>query len=404
MEIEQQSLFDYDSLDHETCVFVQEKAQSIRIRLKHTAEDIIAIGQDLIAVKSKLGHGKFLPWLKSEFGMTDRHALNFMRVASRFSGKSEIISDFSITVLYELASPSTPDSIIEQVQSGEIPATMADIRDAKREYLQSLPPQPVPSPLPETRLWQQPSVSTKNETIPPPSNDVEDSEETCEETEEDRYHRAIDTGTLEYYHDGLVRDAIQHDKEEREKRISGTPPALQMSESNEWYTPAPYVEAARLLMGDIDTDPASIAYANEKVVHAATYYDIETNGLAYAWIGRIWLNPPYGRDEGESNQEIWSRRLVEQFDAGNTTEAVLLVNAVTDRKWFQPLWRFPICFTDHRIRFYNAEKEAGQPTHGNALIYLGPQEKEQQFIDLFKQFGVVVRKVSGDADTKSIIQ
>ena len=40
-------------------------------------------------------------------------------------------------------------------------------------------------------------------------------------------------------------------------RQSRVPAALQMSESNEWYTPGEYIEAARKLMGGIDLDPAS---------------------------------------------------------------------------------------------------------------------------------------------------
>lgn len=174
-------------------------------------------------------------------------------------------------------------------------------------------------------------------------------------------------------------------------RQSKLPKALQMSDSNEWYTPPVYVEAARRLMGGIDLDPASNDLANRMVVKAAKYYTIETNGFNKLWQGRVWLNPPYGRSGDESNQELWSKRLIEQYQSGITTEAVLLVNAVTDRKWFQPLWDYPICFTNHRIRFYNIETEAGQPTHGNALIYFGPQP--DKFAELFRQFGPVVRSV-----------
>jgi DNA modification methylase len=132
VEIVQRSLFDYGSLDSDTRAFVQEKAHAIQTRLKRTAEDIIAIGLDLLAVKERLQHGQFIPWLQAEFGMSDRHALNFMRVASRFSSKSEIISDLPVTVLYELAAPSTPDAVIEQVVTGQVPATLPAIIQAKR--------------------------------------------------------------------------------------------------------------------------------------------------------------------------------------------------------------------------------------------------------------------------------
>jgi phage N-6-adenine-methyltransferase len=187
-----------------------------------------------------------------------------------------------------------------------------------------------------------------------------------------------------------VRAAIDQ-KVQIHKSLSGVPAALQMSVSNEWYTPAQYIEAARWVMGGIDLDPASNPIANE-TVKAATYYTQADNGLAYEWEGRVWLNPPYGRDEGESNQAIWSARLIEEYRAGRVTEAVLLVNAVTDRVWFAPLWDFTICFTDHRIRFYDEDGEAGSPTHGNALIYLG--EHKDRFVAAFRPFGPVVLEVA----------
>lgn len=168
---------------------------------------------------------------------------------------------------------------------------------------------------------------------------------------------------------------------------AGVPAALQMSISNEWYTPAKYIDAARALMGAIDVDPASNPKANE-VIQAATYYTIETDGFNKSWNGRVWLNPPYGRDGAESNQALWSARLIEQYKAGITKEAILLVNAVPGNKWFHPLWEFPICFPYERIRFYDEEGETGQPTHSNALIYMGPQI--MRFAEIFAPLGKVV--------------
>lgn len=181
------------------------------------------------------------------------------------------------------------------------------------------------------------------------------------------------------------------EREETIKLVSrGVPAALLTSETNEWFTPPKYVEMARELMGGIDLDPASNPYANERV-QATTFYDIQTNGLDKEWHGRVWLNPPYGRDEGGSNQEAWSRRLIEQFEAGITKEAVLLVNANTEAKWFQPLYNYPICFTNHRIRFYNTEGTSSQPTQGNAFIYFGT--RPERFVELFSTFGVVIRRI-----------
>jgi len=183
-------------------------------------------------------------------------------------------------------------------------------------------------------------------------------------------------------------------EDEAPARSNGVPAALQMSVSNEWYTPARYIEAARRVLGSIDLDPASNPFAN-RTVKATNFYTQEDDGLQFNWHGNVWMNCPYGRDGGESNQGIWSARLIEQYRTGFVTAAVMLVNAVTDRTWFAPLWDFPICFTDHRIRFYDEDGEAGSPTHGNALVYLG--EHKQLFAEEFHQFGPVVMQVVRDA-------
>jgi hypothetical protein len=43
------------------------------------------------------------------------------------------------------------------------------------------------------------------------------------------------------------------------------------------------------------------------------------NGLAQPWTGRDFLNPPYGKQGGTSNQEIWTRKLIAEYQAGNVT-------------------------------------------------------------------------------------
>ena len=67
--------------------------------------------------------------------------------------------------------------------------------------------------------------------------------------------------------------------------------ALTSSESFEWWTPSPYVEAARQVLGAIDLDPASCARANE-TVKAAGFFDIDADGVTQDWPGRVFMNPP----------------------------------------------------------------------------------------------------------------
>ena len=163
------------------------------------------------------------------------------------------------------------------------------------------------------------------------------------------------------------------------------------SESIEWYTPGQYIESARAVLGMIDLDPASCAKANA-TVKAANYFEADDDGLAYDWYGRVWLNPPYGTEAGESIAGRWARKLIDEYRAGHTTAAILLVNAVTDREWFQPLWDFPICFTDHRIAFDAPAGEPVSPVSGNAFVYFG--DELSAFVDHFSEHGVVVGRIA----------
>ncbi len=160
--------------------------------------------------------------------------------------------------------------------------------------------------------------------------------------------------------------------------------------SIEYYTPRQYVEAARLVMGSIDCDPASNALAN-RIVQARMYYTKETNGLTKPWLGNVWLNPPYGKEGNKANQSTWSQRLIEQYQAGITTQAILLVTGATETGWFQVLMDYPISFPARRINFYTPDGGEGNATCASAFVYLGPHT--EKFIQVFSQFGRVMRAV-----------
>jgi hypothetical protein len=158
---------------------------------------------------------------------------------------------------------------------------------------------------------------------------------------------------------------------------------------------------ARQVMGRIDLDPASCAFANA-TVQATRFYTQADDGYRQPWHGAVWLNPPYGKEEGErdSNQARWTRRAIDAYRIGEIEQAIILVNAVPGNVWFSPLWAFPICMVARRIRFYNEETDEGQPTHSNAIIYLGPHLAA--FIDVFSAFGPVVGRL-GTADHKPLL-
>ena len=92
------------------------------------------------------------------------------------------------------------------------------------------------------------------------------------------------------------------------------------SESVEWYTPPEIFETLDLVF---DLDPAS---PNNQPVYlpAINWYTKEDDGLKQDWYGKVWLNPPYTRNE----MGLWLQKFI---DNGN---GVALLFARSDTKWF----------------------------------------------------------------------
>ncbi|MDS4011549.1 MAG: DNA N-6-adenine-methyltransferase [Defluviicoccus sp.] len=153
---------------------------------------------------------------------------------------------------------------------------------------------------------------------------------------------------------------------------------------NEWYTPAPYVEAARACLGSIDLDPAS-APAAQETIRAARFFTRDDDGLKHDWHGRIWLNPPYAQPDITR----FIVKLLAEIAAGRATEAILLTHNYTDTGWFHAAAGqcAALCFTRGRIRFVGASGEIAAPTQGQAFFYFGPGL--ERFRASFASFGFI---------------
>jgi len=141
--------FDYTSLDPKTSEFVQKQTGEIRVLMKRTVESIFEIGQKLIEVKKRLGHGRFGDWLEAEFDWSTDTAQRFMRVAQVFAEKPQVAL-FAPSALYELAAPSTPEAArseaLARAEAGE-PITYTAAKAIKQKYA-TRPTKPKPEPEP----------------------------------------------------------------------------------------------------------------------------------------------------------------------------------------------------------------------------------------------------------------
>jgi hypothetical protein len=134
------------------------------------------------------------------------------------------------------------------------------------------------------------------------------------------------------------------------------------SKSSEWTSPAEVVERATTVLGGVDLDPCA-EMAEVHNVPATTRYTVQDDGLQHRWTGRVYMNPPYGREIGE-----WVGKLVDSYVSGEVPEAVALVPARVDTDWFRLLRDCAVCFVDGRLHFSGHENAAPFPS---AVVYLG---------------------------------
>lgn len=175
------TLFDYGTLDMETRVVVQQKTGEIKDRLKRTAQDIVEIGERLIDIKERLGHGRFGEWLKVEFEMSHPTANNLMSVAESFKFLNFTNLSIAPSALYALSAPSVPEAArkeaVERATNGE----HVNHTKAKEVIAKHKPPVDAATMFGEddikTQARQERGFSVPEPTIEPPAAAVDPEDE-----------------------------------------------------------------------------------------------------------------------------------------------------------------------------------------------------------------------------------
>lgn len=170
----------------------------------------------------------------------------------------------------------------------------------------------------------------------------------------------------------------------------GRTPGEKPRDADSWFTPAEYLDSVHSVMGGIDLDPFTSKTANE-IVKAKHIYTIEKSAFDHDWkFGpktRVFMNPPYSA--GLCGRAI--NRFIDQYETKHFAEGIVLVNNATDTRWFNALVKHcdAICFTDHRISFWNADrKNVSGNTRGQAFFYFG--KKVAGFKKIFEKHGFVM--------------
>lgn len=116
---------------------------------------------------------------------------------------------------------------------------------------------------------------------------------------------------------------------------------LNTTNEQEWLTPPELIQA----LGPFDLDPCSPPLSRRVLDTALSHWSKEEHGdgLAKDWFGRVWLNPPYGRETFK-----WLAKLAEH------KQGIALIFARTETKGFHAeIWQkaHSIFFFEGRLMF-----------------------------------------------------
>ncbi len=96
------------------------------------------------------------------------------------------------------------------------------------------------------------------------------------------------------------------------------------SKTDEWQTDPAVFAALEAQYGPFDLDPCATA-ENAK---CRSFFTRDDDGLAQSWDGRVFMNPPYGRELGRWMRKAW------EATRNGCELVVCLVPARTDTAWW----------------------------------------------------------------------
>lgn len=133
--------------------------------------------------------------------------------------------------------------------------------------------------------------------------------------------------------------------------------------NSDWLTPPWLVRA----LGPFDLDPCASTGARWRT--AAELYTKEDDGLSRPWRGRVWLNPPYGRETWR-----WVARLAEH------KFGLALIFARTDTEGFHKyVWgrALAVFFFRGRLSFHFPDGTKGDAAPApSCLVAYSPPDAE----------------------------
>lgn len=137
------------------------------------------------------------------------------------------------------------------------------------------------------------------------------------------------------------------------------------SKTDMWATPQDFFDAL-----DAEFHFTLDACAVKENAKCAAYYTPEQNGLDQPWTGRVWCNPPYGRNVGQ-----WVKKAHDTASGGGGF-VVMLLPARTDTRWFHDYiyGKTEVRFIKGRLKFGGCQNAAPFPS---MVVIFGGEHKNE---------------------------
>ncbi|RQQ64393.1 adenine methyltransferase [Burkholderia stagnalis] len=145
--------------------------------------------------------------------------------------------------------------------------------------------------------------------------------------------------------------------------------------NNEWLTPPEWIQA----LGPFELDPCAPVVRPWNT--ARLHFTVEDNGLAREWLGRVWCNPPFGREAAK-----WLKRMADH------NNGIALIPARTETAMFyESVWSRAdsVCFVRGRPHFHYVDGRRA-PFNSGAPICLVAYGRANTIALLDSRLGHVV--------------
>ena len=150
--------------------------------------------------------------------------------------------------------------------------------------------------------------------------------------------------------------------------------------TNDWITPKEILAA----LGPFYLDPCACNPQPWRTADRMT--DRFSNGLVCPWVGRVWLNPPYGSQIGD-----WMARIADH------NRGTALVFARTETSWFvESVWgkASALLFLHGRLFFHYPDGRKAAANAGGPSVLVAYGESDAEILRTCSLRGSFVREIT----------